>query len=199
MNTQRFVICDIEATGLDEDKEIIEIALITLEEDKVVDVYETLINPLRAVPEFIQNLTSISLRDLNEAPKFYDVADAIRMRLEGNVFVSHNTDFDLNLLKKKYQEMGQELKVKNFCTLKIAQEEIPGLKNYNLDALCSFFGIKIRDRHRAIGDAKATLELFLELRELRLKNYPKIMNLPHHSKCFKELSGKSGLLTFKKA
>ncbi len=197
MNPRRYVICDIEATGLDEHKEIIEIALITYQDDKIIDVYDTLVNPLKHVSEFIQNLTNISGRELTEAPKFYEVADAIRMRLEGNVFVSHNTEFDLGLLKKKYHEMGQELKLKNFCTLSVAQHEIPGLKNYNLDVLCSFFGIKITDRHRAMGDAKATLQLFKELFKLRMKAETKIFYLPHHEKQFKNLSSKAGLLLLK--
>ena len=199
MGPRRYVICDIEATGLDEDRDLIEIALITYQDDKVVEVFETLINPLRPIPEFISNLTMISNRELETAPKFYEVADAIRMRLEGAVFVSHNTEFDLGLLRKKYQEMGQELRVKNFCTLKVAQHEIPGMRNYNLDALCSFFGIKIEDRHRAIGDAKATLGLFKELLQLRLKNYTKIMYLPHHEKMLKKIPTKAGLLYFKDA
>lgn len=197
MNPRRYVICDIEATGLHEEKDIIEIALITYQDGKITDVYETLVNPLRPVSEFIQDLTSISHRALEEAPKFYDIADAIRLRLEDSVFVSHNTDFDYQLLRQKFQEMGQDLKLKTFCTLKVAQHEIPGLKNYNLDALCSFFGIKITERHRAIGDAKATLSLFLELFQLRLKTYPKILFLPHHQKAIKKLSTKSGLLYFK--
>ncbi len=197
MGTKRYVICDIEATGLDSDRDLIEIALITWEDDKIVDIYETLINPLKPVPEFISNLTSISNRELKEAPKFYEIADSIRMRLEGAVFVSHNTDFDLGLLKKKYQEMGQELKVKNFCTLKVAQLEIPGLTSYNLEALCHFFRIKITDRHRAIGDARATLELFKELMQLRLKVYPKLLYLPHHERILKNIPHKSGLLYLK--
>ena len=197
MNSRRYVICDIEATGLHEEKEIIEIALITYEDGKVTDVYETLINPLKEISTFIQDLTTINQRELSEAPKFYDVADAIRMRLEGSVFVSHNTEFDYQLLQKKYREMGQELKLKTFCTLKVAQHEIPGLRNYNLDALCSFFNIKIKERHRAIGDARATLELFHELFALRLKTVTKIMYLPHHEKAMKKLTSKSGLLYFK--
>lgn len=197
MNARRYVICDIEATGLDADCDLIEIALLTFEDGKVIDVYETLINPLKVIPEYITNLTTISNRDLKEAPKFYEIADAIRFRLEGAVFVSHNTEFDLGLLRKKYQEMGQELKVKNFCTLKVAQHEIPGLLNYNLDALCSFFNIKIVDRHRAIGDAKATLELFKELIQLRFKTYPKVLYLPHHEKALKKIPSKAGLLYFK--
>lgn len=199
MNSRRYVICDIEATGLDHDKDIIEIALITYQDGKVVDVYETLINPLKAVSEHVHKLTSISQRELQEAPKFYDVAEAIKVRLEDNTFVAHNVDFDLGLLKKKFAEMGQELKVKTFCTLKVSQHEIPGLKSYNLDAICGFFGIKISERHRAIGDARATLDLFLELFKLRLKTYPKVLYLPRHEKLFKNIPAKAGLLVFKNA
>jgi DNA polymerase III epsilon subunit family exonuclease len=199
MGERRFVICDIEATGLDEDKEPIEIALITYEDGKVLDVYQTHINPLKHVSSFIHDLTLISRRTLLEAPKFYDVAEAIRVRLEGNTFVSHHTEFDLGLLKKKFKELGQELKVKDFCTLKVAQEEIPGLRNYNLDKLCNFFNIKIHNRHTALGDAEATLELFKELSQLRHRFYPKVMFLPHHEKQLRELPARPGLLLLKDA
>lgn len=197
MGSKRYVICDIEATGLGDDRDLIEIALITWQDDKIIEIYETLINPLKKIPEFISNLTSISNRSLSEAPKFHEVAESIRIRLENAVFVSHNTDFDLGLLRKKYQEMGQDLVVKQFCTLKVAQKEIPGLKNYNLDALCSFFRIKINHRHRAFGDAMATLELFKELIQLHFKIYTKALYLPHHEKLIQKIPKASGLLYFK--
>ena len=194
---RRYLICDIEATGLDENREIIEIALITYQDGQVTEIFETLINPLRSVPEHISRLTSISNRELLSAPKFYDIADSIRMRLEGAIFVSHKTEFDLELLKKKFHEMGQEMRIKSFCTLKVSQHEIPGLSNYNLEAICHFFGIKISNRHRAVGDALATLELFKELVKLRFKIQPKIIFLPHHEKCLNKIPAKSGLLYFK--
>lgn len=197
MNSRRYVICDIEATGLDADKELIEIALITYQDGKIIDVYETLINPLKPLPEHISRLTSISKKQLEVAPKFYDVAESIRHRLEGAVFVSHNVEFDLGLLKKKFLELGAPVKLKTFCTLKVALHEIPGLTNYNLDALCSFFGIKIYDRHRAIGDARATLDLFKELFKLRLKTYTKPLYLPQHERQLKDLPNRAGLLILK--
>jgi DNA polymerase III subunit epsilon len=196
MTSQRYVICDIEATGLHADKEMIEIALISFQDGKIVEVYQSLINPLGRVSDFIQDLTSISLRELDQAPKFYEVADAIRLRLENSIFVSHNTDFDYLLLQKKFQELGQDLKLKTFCTLKVAQQEIPGLRNYNLDALCSFFGIKVEERHRAEGDAQATLRLFLELLKLRHKGSQKVLYLPHHEKLLKKIPARAGLLKF---
>ncbi len=197
MGPRRYVICDIEATGLDEEKEIIEIALITWEDGKILDVFETLINPLRNVSPFIQNFTGVSARELDNAPKFYEVADAIRSRLEGSIFVSHNTDFDLGLLRRKFTEMGQPIQLKSFCTLKVAHHEIPGLRSYTLDALCSFFHIKIKNRHRAIGDAQATLKLFQELLNLRLKVTHAPMYLPQHEKILEKIPARPGLLTFK--
>ncbi len=196
MDSRRYVICDIEATGLHEDKDLIEIALITFEEEKIVEIYETLINPEVPVSAFVRELTGISQRELDLAPKFHEVADRIRLRLEGNTFVSHNVGFDLGLLQKKYAERGEELKCRSQCTLKMSEELIPGMLNYNLDALASFFGIKIRDRHRAAGDALATLGVFRELQNLRMNTRSIPLWLPQHEKILKDVPKKAGLLEF---
>ncbi|MFL5785484.1 MAG: PolC-type DNA polymerase III [Bacteriovoracaceae bacterium] len=194
MNSRRYVICDIEATGLHEDKDLIEIALITFQDEKIVEVYETLINPQVPVSGFVKELTGITQRELDQAPKFHEVADSIRIRLEGNTFVSHNTDFDFGLLAKKFSERGENIKCRTMCTLRMAEELIPGLLNYNLDALSAFFGIKIRDRHRAGGDALATLEIFRELLKLRTNSRALPLWLPHHEKLLKDIPKKAGLL-----
>lgn len=196
MNSRRYVICDIEATGLHENRDLIEISLITFQDEKFVEVYETLINPEVPVSSFVRDLTGITQRELALAPKFHEVAESIRMRVEGNTFVSHNTDFDFGLLQRKYHERGEELRVRQMCTLKMAEELIPGLLNYNLDALASFFGIKIRDRHRASGDALATLEIFRELMKLRMNSRSMPLWLPQHEKILRDIPKKSGLLSF---
>ncbi len=196
MDSRRYVICDIEATGLHEDKDLIEIALITFEEDKIVEIYETLINPEVPVSNFVKELTGINQRELDLAPKFHEVAESIRLRLAGNTFVSHNTDFDFGLLKKKFADRGEDLKCRSMCTLKMSEELIPGMLNYNLDALASFFGIKIRDRHRAAGDALATLGVFRELLNLRMNTRSFPLWLPQHEKILKDIPKRAGLLEF---
>lgn len=197
MDARKYVIADIEATGLNDDREIIEVALITYQEGKITDVYQTLVNPLVTVSEFVTDLTQISRRELSEAPKFYEVADAIFHRLDGATLVSHNIDFDYELLKKKFSELDRVLELKTFCTLKIAQETVPGLKSYSLDALCQFFEIKNNDRHRALGDAHAALDLFKALQNLRLPKRTKIYYLPHHEKDLKKIPSRAGLIYFK--
>ena len=194
MDSRRYVICDIEATGLHEDKDLIEIALITFEEEKIVEIYETLINPEVPVSNFVRELTGINQRELDQAPKFHEVADSIRLRLEGNTFVSHNTDFDFGLLQKKFGDRGEEFKCRTMCTLKMSEELIPGLTNYNLDALASFFDIKNPDRHRAAGDALATLGIFRELMNLRMNTRTLPLWLPQHEKILKDIPKRAGLL-----
>ena len=195
--SERFVICDIEATGLEADREPIEIALITYEDGKVTDVYSTLLNPLRPLSSEVQKLTLISDRELEAAPKFYDVAEALRNRLEGRIFVAHNVEFDLGLLQKKFGELGERIELKSYCTLKGAQELIPGMQSYSLEALGNFFRIKNRNQHRALSDAEATLELFKEIQNLRYRYIPRDMFHPRHEKFFKILSRRAGILTLK--
>jgi len=195
MNPRHYVICDIEATGLGPHKDIIEIALITYQNDEIKERYETLVNPLRPISEEISRLTGITNRELSLAPRFDEVAEKIRERLEGNIFVSHNTDFDLILLQEKFQELGIEFKTKSYCTLKMAEQEIPGLKSYSLDALCGFFHIKNHERHRAMGDAEAALKIFKELEKLKDNGHSsRSLYLPHHENVLKKIPGRAGVL-----
>ena len=192
--SSRFVVCDIETTGLHENREPIEIALITVENGMIVDKYETLINPLQKVSDFVLNLTSISQRELNEAPKFYEISDSILLRLENSIFVSHNVDFDLGVLKKKFHEMGIELKLNSYCTLKRSIQVLPELKSYTLDSLCHLFRIKIKLRHRAYDDAFATYLLFQELSNLDVILSKRSENI--ENKMIENLPAQAGILIF---
>ena len=194
----RYVIADIEATGLDADREMIEIALIVWEDGKIVDVFESLINPLVPVSTFITEFTDITHRQLENAPKFYEIAERVQMRLENAVFISHNVEFDLPMLQKSFTRMGLPFKMKSLCTLRLAQELVPGLKSYTLEDLCRFFNIKTKIRHRALPDAQAALKLFLELKELAgPKGKHKIIHLPQHEKLLKTIPATAGVLYFK--
>ncbi len=194
----RYVIADIEATGLDADREMIEIALIVWEDGKIIDVFESLMNPLVPVSTFITEFTDITHRQLENAPKFYEIADRVQMRLQDAVFVSHNVEFDLPMLERAFTRMGINFKMKSLCTLRLAQELVPGLRSYTLEDLCRFFHIKMKTKHRALPDAQGALKLFLELRELAgPKGRDKIIYLPHHEKFLKSIPAVAGVLYFK--
>lgn len=201
MLTGRFVIADIEATGLGPEREMIELALITIDEGRVVDVFETLLNPLAPLPERITELTQIYPRELEQAPKFYEIASSVEEKLRRATFVSHNVAFDWPMLETAFTRMGLAVRPKTLCTLRLAQELLPGLRAYTLEDLCKFFNIKMASRHRALPDARATFALFKELMELRGETRPAHRRyfLPEHTQYLKDLPAQAGVMEFRGA
>ena len=191
-----YAIVDIEATGVHESQEIIEIAIIHWDGEKVVSVYETLIKPDGQLLPHIIELTKITPKMLQNAPRFDEVSDKIYDLLENTTLISHKTDFDYEILKKSFSKLGKNLKLKTICTLKLSYQHIPGLKSYSLDTLCSFFRIKIQDRHRAIGDALATLELFKELENFMMPQKSSPRFHAEHERMIKKSQSKPGYVVF---
>lgn len=188
----KYAVCDLETTGLGVESQIIEIAILVIEDEKVVDSYQTLINPMVKIGDDILKLTKISARQIEAAPKFYDVAPTVMRLLSDKVFVSHKTDFDYEVLKRHFASLGMSFEQKTYCTLKKGQEIIPGLASYSLDSLCGFFEIPVRERHRALSDAQLCFELFLKLKLLTLPRTQADLILPHHQKLLNKVPHASG-------
>ncbi len=183
-----YSIVDIETTGLSPKKEkITEIAIYVHDGEKVVDEFSTLLNPEIDIPYRITQLTGINNKMVHESPKFYEVAKRIVEMTEGTTFVGHNVHFDYNFIRKEFREFGYDYQRKKICTAKLSRKLLPGRRSYGLGKLCEELGIKIHNRHRAFGDALATVQLFeillkvekniqdLTLRELNTNLDPKII------------------------
>ncbi|GAB5522922.1 MAG: exonuclease domain-containing protein [Roseivirga sp.] len=161
-----YAIVDIETTGGSAAyHKITEIAILIHDGKRVVDEYQTLINPERGIPIGITTLTGISNEMVVDAPRFYEVAKEIFQMLEGNIFVAHNVNFDYSFIKKEFQDLGGNLNLKKLCTVRLSRKIIPGFKSYSLGRLCDELGIANHARHRAMGDARATAELMTLLVE----------------------------------
>lgn len=159
-----YAIIDIETTGGNASRErITEIAIYIHDGERVVNEYSTLINPECKVPPFVARLTGISDEMLVNAPKFYEVARDIVEITQGCTFVAHNAAFDYSFVKQEFLNLGYKYKRPVLCTVKMARKLLPGHKSYSLGNLCSSLGINITSRHRAAGDAKATVKLFERL------------------------------------
>ena len=156
-----YTIVDIETTGgSSRNDRITEIAIIVHDGEKVIDQFVTLINPERSIPYFITGLTGISNEMVADAPKFYEVARKIVEMTEGRIFVAHNAGFDYHFIRQEFKSLGYPFKRDILCTLKLSRRFIPGLRSYSLGNLCEEINIKINHRHRARGDAEATVKLF---------------------------------------
>jgi len=156
-----YAIVDIETTGGYADHHrITEIAIYHHDGLQITDLYHTLLNPGRKIPQFITGLTGITSRMVEEAPAFETVAEEIMGWLKDRIFVAHNAHFDFSFLKKEFEGVGVNWQTKKLCTVRLSRKIIPGLESYSLGRLAESLGIKIPDRHRAGGDAQATARIF---------------------------------------
>lgn len=156
-----YAILDIETTGgSPKDCKITEIAIFVHDGNKIVDEFSSLINPEVNIPYFITNLTGISNEMVENSPRFFEVAKKIVEITEGKIVVGHNVNFDYGFIKSEFKQLGYDYDRKTLCTVKLSRKFIPGHRSYSLGKLCETLGIGITDRHRAAGDALATVKLF---------------------------------------
>ena len=125
-----------------------------------MDQFISLVNPEREIQPFVVNLTGINSKMLRSAPKFYEVAKRIIEITEGSILVAHNAQFDYRILKTEFKRLGFDFERENLCTVELSKQLIPDLPSYSLGKLVRSLGIPVSDRHRAAGDATATVKLF---------------------------------------
>ncbi len=156
-----YAILDIETTGGKYNEEgITEIAIYKFDGHEVTDQFISLVNPERPIQPFVVNLTGINNDMLRNAPKFYEVAKRIVEITENCVLVAHNAKFDYRILRTEFRRLGFTFERKSLCTVELSKKLIPGQKSYSLGKLVHALGIPLSSRHRASGDAQATVKLF---------------------------------------
>lgn len=156
-----YAILDIETTGGKYNEEgITEIAIYRFDGHEIVDQFCSLINPERSIQPFVVNLTGINNNMLRNAPKFYEVAKRIVEITEDAIVVAHNAQFDNRILTTEFNRLGYNFDRETLCTVELSKKLIPNKDSYSLGKLTRSLGIPITDRHRAQGDALATVQLF---------------------------------------
>jgi DNA polymerase-3 subunit epsilon len=158
-----YAIIDIETTGGSARLEkITEIAVYLHDGNQITGEFVSLVNPERNIPYFITNLTGITNEMVEKAPRFYEIAKDIIELTEGRTFVAHNARFDYSFIREEYKSLGFNFKRNILDTVALSRKLIPGHKSYSLGNICKDLNISINGRHRAAGDALATVRL-LEL------------------------------------
>ncbi|HWV29854.1 MAG TPA: 3'-5' exonuclease [Dyadobacter sp.] len=158
-----YAIVDIETTGGGGTSRITEIAVFRHDGTRIVDFFHSLINPEMYIPPFITRLTGIDNEMVKDAPTFYDVQDAVRAMTRDAWFVAHNAKFDYGFIKREFGALDEYFQRDLLCTVQLSRKIFPGLKSYSLGNLCESLEIMIENRHRAHGDAEATVRLFEKL------------------------------------
>ncbi len=97
---------------------------------------------------------------LRSAPKFFEVAKRIIEITNDCVLVAHNASFDYRILRTEFRRLGYDFNQKTLCTVELSKQLLPEQTSHSLGKLVRALGIPMADRHRASGDAMATVKLF---------------------------------------
>ncbi len=173
-----FCVIDLETTGGNHSKDkIIEIGMVKVKERKIVDEKSFLVNPETDIPDFIQNLTNISQKDVKDKPVIEDLIDEILEFIADDIIVAHNTSFDVPFLNGVLRRLKKdELKNKVICTNVMTKHLIPDILNSNLNYMSRLFNISHSKAHRAHDDAKATAKLLVIYLDIFIKKGLKKVN-----------------------
>jgi DNA polymerase-3 subunit epsilon len=157
----KYAIVDIETTGGSaKSRGITEIGIVVTDGTQELDRWSSLINPFERIPPRIEALTGISNEMVEDAPGFEDVAEKVAEMLADCVFVAHNVGFDYTFIRGHFEALGTSWSRPKLCTVRLARKAFPGLPRYGLGPLCDALDIRHVNRHRAMGDVEATVELF---------------------------------------
>ena len=161
MKKKIYAIIDIETTGgkASRDK-VTEIAIVLHDGEKIIDRFESLVNPERSIPYNITQITGISQEMVEHAPKFFELAKQIVELTKGAIFVAHNVRFDYSFICEEFRRLGYTYMREQLCTVRLSRKAFPNLRSYALGNLIRHFNIEVKDRHRAMADVLATVEIF---------------------------------------
>jgi predicted DnaQ family exonuclease/DinG family helicase len=174
-----FVVLDLETTGLDPTTDwIIEIGAIRFQNGQETEVFSSLINPGMSIPDFITKLTGISDSDVQTAPAIQDKLTPLLDFIADSPLIGHQINFDgafiEYLLRRQHNDFHLwEVETQRFKyfnnsrldTLFLARIFLPFLPRFTLGAVAAYFKIDLEKAHRAIEDARASGNIFLQLIE----------------------------------
>lgn len=156
-----YTIIDVETTG--KTNRITEISIFKYDGKTIIDEFTSLVNPNCYIPDHITALTGIDNSLVTNAPEFSDIAQEIIEITKDSIFVAHNVNFDYNVIRNEFKLLNIDFNRRKLCTVRLSRQLLPGHRSYSLGKLCKDLNINLIDRHRARGDAEATVILFQKL------------------------------------
>lgn len=169
LTSKTYVVFDLETTGIEVmTNGITEIGAVKIKGGKIAEQFTTLVKPDYPIPENIIKLTGITPEMVQDAPRIGAVIPDFMKFTEGAVLVAQNADFDLRFIKRFAGAEEYDINNPVMDTMEMSRKYLPQLRRNDLHTLAEHFGI-VFHHHRALADAYATAEIFIELMILRAK------------------------------
>lgn len=171
-----FAVIDTETTGLKPTtSRVLEVGVVALDRSGAVEwEWSTLLDPKQDVGA--THLHGVAQEDVIGAPTFAEISDTLTKLLSGRVLVAHNISFDGPMLREEFiRNSKPQLEQPWLCTAEQAKRQ--GFRPYRLDACCEALGISLVNAHTALGDARATAELFSRIFDLNSDQVKSVVDL----------------------
>lgn len=162
-----YVVFDFETTGLNcaNGDEIIEIGAAKVRDGKIIETFATLVKPSISIPEEATKINNITNDMVKDAPTINLVLPDFFKFCDDAVLVAYNIDFDFGFLAIAAKKQGYNFCHKQIDAYALARNTIKGLKNYKLITVAEYFGVDLKDAHRAVEDAVATAKVFVKMQK----------------------------------
>ena len=171
----RYAVIDFETTGFSPQNgdRVIEIGVVMIENYRIIDRYESLINPGVPIPGRIKELTGITTAIVRNAPPPQRIFHEVYQFIKDATFVAHNAAFERQFWLHELSRLGINYQHQFLCTMLISRKLYPWLPDHKLITLIEAHNIPRQSAaHRALPDALMTAELFFRMHKHITKLYP---------------------------
>lgn len=180
MGNYTVVVLDFETTGLSPDRgdRAIEIGAVLIRDNRIVDRFQSLMNPAMRISSFIEGYTGITNAMLAAAPTVSEVMQDFAAFMADHHLVAHNAGFDRRFLDAELQRICHERRGEFACSLLLARRIYPDAPRHNLETLVRYKNLATEGvHHRALADAEMTGHLWISMIN-DLKSAYQLDNIP---------------------
>lgn len=191
----KIAVIDFETTGLSPayGDRATEVAVVIVEDDKITDRYQSLMNAGKRIPAFIQQLTGITDAMIRKAPPSTEVMQELADFVGDTPFVAHNASFDCKFIDAEWARIQHQRSQLFACSLMLSRRLYPNVYNHKLGTLVQFLHLPSSGKaHRALADAEMTAHLVIHIKAHLQKKYG-LNRVPHEMLCLLQKAPKAKL------